>query len=502
MRTAPRRRLSFSTRLAAWLALLLLAYGALVALLGHRLTVQQGQETLQRVSHGLARHIVAHWPEIAAPTREAADRAAREALLNMLMVVNPAVQVYVLGADGQVLDYVGEPGMVRVAKVDLAPVRAFLAGAALPLMGTDPRGTGETRLFSAAMFPARPGDPRPPGYLYVVLDGTAVQQAAAPWNTRRVWWSAALGAGAGLLLALAIGAMALRRHTRPLRELAHRMRSHRHEGAGPAPAPAGDEVDTLEQAFDELTQRLQAQAQRERDQAAAHREAMAGLAHDLRTPLTALHGQLETLAAHATEPAQPDAAVHAPQVLRLALAQSDKLRRLSQQLFELATLQATDTLPQRERFSLDELVSDAVQKFERPGLAERPVELEGDDPGRLELEGDLHLVERAVTNLIDNALRHGNSQRPVKVALWRDGGQARLVVSDGGPGLPQDVASRLEQGLSLRSPPLARRSGGIGGLGLAIAQRVAQLHGGSLKPLPSPQGGARLCLALPLANVG
>jgi signal transduction histidine kinase len=61
------------------------------------------------------------------------------------------------------------------------------------------------------------------------------------------------------------------------------------------------------------------------------------------------------------------------------------------------------------------------------------------------------------------------------------------------------VAQRLDRGMSLRDPPLPRPGGGIGGLGLAIAQRVAQLHGGSLLPLPAPAGGTRLCLQLPLA---
>ena len=72
-------------------------------------------------------------------------------------------------------------------------------------------------------------------------------------------------------------------------------------------------------------------------------------------------------------------------------------------------------------------------------------------------------------------------------------------IEDAGPGLPPELHARLGQQSSLRDPPLKRSGGGIGGLGLAIAQRVALLHGGSLLPLPAPQGGTRLCLALPLA---
>jgi signal transduction histidine kinase len=73
-------------------------------------------------------------------------------------------------------------------------------------------------------------------------------------------------------------------------------------------------------------------------------------------------------------------------------------------------------------------------------------------------------------------------------------------VEDRGPGLPTALHARLAAGQAVRDPPPRRAGGGLGGLGLAIAQRVAQLHGGSLQPLPAPQGGTRLCLALPLAD--
>ena len=492
------RARSFSTRLTLALALLLLAYGAFVALLGRQLAAEHEQESLQRLSHGLARHIVEHWPQITLANVDQADRAAREALLGMLMVVNPGVQVYVLDADGRVNAYLGEPGMVREPQVDLQPVRAFLAGAALPLRGSDPMGSGVPRIFSAAMFAPRAADTRPPGYLYVVLDGRARDQVAGQLSLRRVWQGAGLAAVIGLMVTLLLGVFAFRRLTWPLQRLAARMRDYRARSDEGTPAPTGgaDEVRDIETAFDETTQRIEAQATREQAQTRAHREMMAGVAHDLRTPLTALHGHLEALAGSAF--AQQADPARRERVLGAALAQSDKVRRLSQQLFELAALQSTDQVLHRERFCLDELVTDAVQKFEL-GDAPAPVTLKGPAPGRLELEGDLQLIERALTNLIDNALRHAPGSAPVRVSLRREGMQAQIVVEDAGPGLPAELLRRLQADQSVREPALARPGGGIGGLGLAIAQRVAVLHGGSLRPLPTLQGGTRLCLALPLA---
>jgi signal transduction histidine kinase len=420
----------------------------------------------------------------------------------MLMTVNPGVQVYLLDADGRVQHYIGEPGMVRQQQVDLDPVRAFLAGGALPLRSTDPMGTGVPRIFSAAMFPVRDGDTRPPGYLYVILDSRAREAVAAQVGAGRLWRSAALAAVIGLLVTLGMGLFTFRRLTLPLHRLAQRLRSYSQYDEAPAgltgpsaTRPLGDEVHAIGAAFDDMKQRIESQAEREQRQVADHREMMASVAHDLRTPLTALHGHLESLAG-ATK-TEADTARHAA-VLQAALAQSRKVSRLSQQLFELAALQSTEQVLHRERFSLDEVVTDAVQKFAFND-ASPPVTLHGVSPGRLELDGDLQLIERALTNLIDNAVRHAPGSLPVRVSVRREGTRAEIVVEDGGPGLPGELHLRLDQGLSVRDPPIKRNTGGIGGLGLAIAQRVAVLHGGSLRPLPAPMGGTRLCLALPLA---
>jgi signal transduction histidine kinase len=150
-----------------------------------------------------------------------------------------------------------------------------------------------------------------------------------------------------------------------------------------------------------------------------------------------------------------------------------------------------------ERFRLDELVADAVQKFGLLTPAGR-VMLAGQPPGAVELDGDLHLIERALTNLIDNAVRHSPAAQAVQVSMRCSEAEVAVLVEDSGPGLPQQLQQRLDAGDSVRDPALRRHTGGgMGGLGLAIAQRIATLHGGRLHTLPAPQGGTRLCLALP-----
>ncbi len=481
-------RFGFAQRLTLTLAALLLVFGAAVATLGRQAALDQEIEAQQALARGLAGHIVAHWPEIAETGTP--DRAVQHELLRMLMIVNPNIQVYLLDQNGRVDAYIGEPGMVRTEQVDLPRVRAFLGGADLPLLGTDPMG-GPDRIFSAAMFPPGRGQAQPSGYLYVVLEGSGktdlVQSVAARTVWRRVLWTVAMVAGALLLVGGGIFSFL----TMPLNRLARRMRAFDIDEPSPTLPPdrSRTEVGAIRRSFDALAARLGEQARARADQSAQHRDIMAGVAHDLRTPLTALHGYLEALT---TSPADPGRGT----LLTTALAQSEKVRRLTQQLFELATLQGADQPPSSEMFLLDELVADTVQKFQI-GATRLPVTLAGPAPGSIPMAGDAHLIERALTNLIDNAIRHAGSVEPVRVTVRGTGGVATVLIEDGGPGLPPELAQRLHAGVSVREPPMRRAIGGLGGFGLAVAQRIAVIHGGSLKPLPTVRG-TRLALAFPL----
>jgi signal transduction histidine kinase len=485
---------SFSRRLSVAFAILLAAFGLLVALLARQLVTAHEEETLQRLSHGLARNIVEHWPTVSQPAGDTGDRVALMQVLNMLMVVNPGIEVYVLDSEGRVRAYAGDMASIRMPAIDLAAVRAFLAGAPLPIHGSDPKGTPGGKLFSAAMLPAR-ADGRVAGYLYVVLDGEQRYAVGEGVGLRGAWRTAFMLAAIALGATFLLGWLVFSQLTAPLRRLADRMaRFGLPEDAAARPSEAGgDEVRAIEAAFESMAERIKRQARERAEQQEAHRDVIANVAHDLRTPLTALHGHLEALAADVDARGSEDQR----QRLQTVLGQSEKVRRLSQQLFELASLQATHYPLHKERLRLDELVTDAVEKFVIPHSTPAVV-LEGGEPGLMELEGDPQLIERALTNLIDNALRHAAGAGPVRVRLEREGERAAVLVEDDGAGLPAEIALRLAANRPVREPPLRRPGGGFGGLGLAIAQRIAWLHGGSLDARRAGSRGTQLCLALPL----
>ncbi|RTF49715.1 two-component sensor histidine kinase, partial [Serratia marcescens] len=255
-------------------------------------------------------------------------------------------------------------------------------------------------------------------------------------------------------------------------------------------APAGrDEVSQLQQAFHRMAQRLAEQWQTLAQQDRLRREFIANVSHDLRTPLTSLHGYLETLSVKAATLSDADRRRY----LEIALAQSRKVGKLAQELFELARLEYGVVKPQKEPFSLSELLQDVFQKFELAAEA-RNQRLHADiAPGVPPVFADLSMIERVLTNLLDNAIRHTPPGGDIGVRLWRQEDRVMVQVSDSGPGIPQTLRADLFVRPSVLSG--ARRP--AGGLGLMIVRRILQLHDSDIQLIEQPQSGACFRFAIP-----
>ncbi len=195
---------------------------------------------------------------------------------------------------------------------------------------------------------------------------------------------------------------------------------------------------------------------------------VANISHDLRTPLTSLHGYLETLLVKADTLNETER----HRYLEVALGQSRKVGRLAQELFELARLESGLVQPNIENFSLADLVQDIFQKFELAAEA-RQLHLVADMPHPLPaINADLGMIERVLTNLLDNAIRHSPPHGEIKVGLHCKQGAIEVQISDSGPGIPAELRGKLFK----RSSTLSRANHNSGGLGLLIVHRILQLH--------------------------
>ncbi|WP_338525055.1 HAMP domain-containing sensor histidine kinase [Pseudomonas batumici] len=474
--------LTLSQRLSLAFSILLLACCGASVWLQVRASDMHEKEVVQGLSRDLAQSIALDNKLVGT---EGLTMEAVRALFGQLMNVNPSVEVYLLSPSGKITGDAAPQGHLHRDHVDLAPIRRLLEGQPLPILGDDPRSEDGRKVFSAA---ALRGNGKELGYLYVVLQGEEHDRLAAQVSAssvlRTTLWAMTLVA----LLGLIAGLIAFRLITRPLRRLTETMRDFDTDAA-PAQLPvlsragAGrrDEIEVLEASFAQMATRIGEQWRTLTQLDQDRRELVANISHDLRTPLASLHGYLETLSLKDAV-LTPD---ERRRYLGIALAQSSKVGQLAQGLFELARLEHGAVRLQVEDFSLSDLIQDVFQKFEL--MAEtRQSKLQAVLPrGASMVSADLGMIERVLTNLIDNALRHTPEGGTIEVALVQGGGKVQVTVSDTGPGIAASLLENL-----FRRPFNQDGDRRSGGLGLLIVRRILQLHDSQIRLLSIPGKGA------------
>ncbi|HTT12603.1 MAG TPA: ATP-binding protein [Burkholderiaceae bacterium] len=294
-------------------------------------------------------------------------------------------------------------------------------------------------------------------------------------GTRWVRW-AVMATVLSILVAVAITRVV----NKPLRQLAHAARSL---GAGRVPAALPEkgpaEIRTVNQSFNRMVADL---TQLERDRAVL----LAGISHDLRTPLTRLRLEIDI------NPL-PDAA------RRAMVGDIEQMDAIVGQFLNYAR-----PAPQqpKDRVVLAPLVEQTLAQTRLGSDPTTTIALDLDPA--LAIDGYPTEFTRALENLLTNAARYGRDPESgmldLAVVLRRDGAHAVLTVADRGPGVPPDTVERLlrpfERGDSARSE--ARGAG----LGLAIVERIARMHGGQLRLLDNRPTGLRAELRLPALGPG
>jgi len=236
------------------------------------------------------------------------------------------------------------------------------------------------------------------------------------------------------------------------------------------PESGPSEIVNLNRGFNQMLASLH---QNEQDRAVL----LAGVSHDLRTPLARLRLGLEVGA-------------HDEQARQAMVDDIEEIDKIIDQFLDFARDGHETPV---EPVDVNALISALVERYARAGQAVlfRRAELP-----RLPLRATA--FSRLVANLIDNALRHGAP--PIEVAAALERGRVVVEVRDCGPGIPPEQVERLKRPFTRGDPA---RSGVAGaGLGLAIVERIARLHSGTLELLPRPGGGtiARVRLPVPASS--
>ncbi|NNE83789.1 MAG: sensor histidine kinase [Alphaproteobacteria bacterium] len=438
------------------------------------------QEVTQNLHRDLAADLLKDRPLM---TDGKADSGALKKVFEMLMVVNPSIELYLIDPQGQLLAFSAAPGKVKREKVSLAPIQAFLTeGRKLPIRGDDPRDLNQRKIFSVA--PVMEAG-QVSGYLYVVLGGEIYDSIN---RTLEASWITRISAGlaiASLLLVTVIGILSIKLLTRRLKRLTGQLEAFKRtdpEGVdgtegdvGAGGGQALDEIDELALTFEAMSARIDDQIGELERSDSMRRELITNISHDLRTPLASLQGAIETLQIKD----QSLSAADKNRYLELAHSHCQRLGRLITDLFDLATLESHDRELHFEPFSLAELVQDVAQKFQ-PLAARNGLTLKLDIRLNTSLvSADIALIERVLTNLADNAIKYTPAGGTVEMGVARADERIIASVADTGQGIPARELSRV-----FDRPYRVEKNRGDGtegaGLGLAIAQRILRLHGGHL----------------------
>jgi signal transduction histidine kinase/HD-GYP domain-containing protein (c-di-GMP phosphodiesterase class II) len=221
---------------------------------------------------------------------------------------------------------------------------------------------------------------------------------------------------------------------------------------------------------------------------------MSVVAHEIRTPLTAIKAYTETLLDSLANP-------HTPRERFLGIIndECDRLTRLVTDILDLSRLEAGQRPLRLSRFDLHRIVQEVVDSLDAVSRP-RQITIEvATDPG-LVVESDADLMRRLFLNLLGNALKFSPVGATVRVHAAADGEEWRGTVDDEGPGIPAEDLPRVFERFFRGRQPGEQEVEGTG-LGLAIARGIVELHGGRIWVEARPAGGSRFCFVLPLRQM-
>ncbi len=296
--------------------------------------------------------------------------------------------------------------------------------------------------------------------------------------------SLALSGLVALGFAVLVAALLARTITRPLRDLVGGVRRFAGGDYGTRVTLAGpSEVAELGTAFNEMAGEIQ----RARGSEQAF---LADISHELRTPLTSIQGFAQAIV---EGEARGDAVSHVAEIIH---REARRLVRMVEGLLQVARLESGAQSMAREDVAPARLLESAVAALEVQAKdAGVSFDLAGTD-ALPSLRGDPDKLAQLFLNVLDNAVKHSPRGTTVHVRGNRDDGAIVVRVRDAGSGLPQGAQTRLFQ--RFYRGENAQRDGA--GLGLAIAQAIAQAHGGSIRASNVDGGGAEFAVRLPVAQ--
>lgn len=416
------------------------------------------------------------------------DKPALENLFHTLMLLGPAFEFYYLDKKGNILTYSADPSKIKRTAIDIAPLVQLIENPnQLPVFSDDPRSLHKKKIFSAA--PIYQGD-KLQGYLYVIIGGEIYDSVFSQIQSDKYLQQYGIFLLSALLLLLLILLAVFRSFTSPIKQLAEQMQALKAAGFDQSKVnlttwgktstkhsttqASQNEVHILGNTFNDMAVQINHQFSQLTENDRMRRELLAHLSHDLRTPLATMQGYVETLTIKADKLSETEKQQYLATVQRNIV----QLKRLIDQIFELAHLENGQITLNLEAFSIGELLHDIIAKFvlkagdKRISLSLQPQQC------RFMVYSDIAKLERIMTNLLENAIRHTAEGGEITINVSQDinkiDNKIKIAVIDNGSGISKaDIAYIFDA--RYRASNAIEDSTHHAGLGLAISQKLSLL---------------------------
>lgn len=301
-----------------------------------------------------------------------------------------------------------------------------------------------------------------------------------------------LGGGGVLLLGAAATRWTVRRATRPVDEMVETAEAI---AAGDLTRRVSDlntttELGRLSSALNEMLAHIEQAVGAERAGQERLRQFVADASHELRTPIAAISGYSELRQKGALDTVEAE-----ENAWSRIDSESRRMGKLVEELLTLTRLGQGQPL-QIQEFDLIRVVRDAALDHAAIDPT-RPVEVTG--PDRVVMWGDAERLHQVMSSLLSNVRVHTPEGTAVQIDVNTELGSAEVVVSDDGPGIPEEAVERIFDRFYRADPSRSRQSGGSG-LGLAIVRAIVEAHGGTVAASSVAGGGAAVTFTIPLAQ--
>jgi len=425
------------------------------------------QEASQRLNEKVAQHIA---QENQFFVNGKANEDVLKKIFHNIMIINPSIEVYLLNTDGKILAFFAPNKEIKLDYVPLEPIKEFLKlGASNFVMGADPKNKNVEKTFSAAKV--YEGSIHR-GYIYVILGGEEFENA-----THFVLGSYILRLGVRsmtitLIAAALFSLLALGLITKNMGKIVNVVRRFK-EGDLNAriKLKTKGELREFSDSFNEMADTIVKNIEEIKTMDNLRRELVANVSHDLRTPLATIQGYIETILIKADSLSEEERKKY----MHTIFISTERLKNLVAELFELSKLEARETKPKPEPFSMAELVQDIQQK--NTIIAQKKeIELSVDFPYDLPMVyADIGMMEKVIQNLLDNAIKFTSENGKVQIKLSQQKEEILVEIQDTGQGISKDELPHIFDRYQRNQRSAQKVNEGLG-LGLAIVKRIMEVH--------------------------